>query len=188
MSKQKKYVRVTKKFILDAIRKNWEAKTLLPGHWLKPFNKFIHDSMTQQEYEACNVCAVGGIFRELTSLNLSIQPSLAINLNKFIGESVDTWAPQSSERDNNDKYTYKFVRKEAINLIKRRDYLSALSVFFEGTDGDFKKTCRFIKDYFPKTIKININGFDLSPTLAGKTLRKEPPARLKSNKNDSSRS
>jgi len=119
-------------------------KSITKTNVIKALNKedLVRGNFFQRESTKCAVCAVGAVLRHM---------------------SFEKWAIKLINRQGNigDVATKNvYVNGSIRYLIKEKNYLGALSCYFE--QGHTKKTCiKFVKRYFPKKLTIEIRKEDI---------------------------
>ena len=162
-----KTVTVTKEFIINAIKQAKRRKLLFPGSWLAWDNSESQQKpgkVCTRKIKECSVCAVGAIFRSALA-----PKDNGYAVGSFITDSLGGY----------DWHTPLFLYDiPDSSCTSTKVWLSALSRVFESSNGDSRKTLAFVREHFPPTLDIDINGFDLDPRLKNKLLVKEPEAQL----------
>lgn len=135
-------IRVTRGFIIRAIRDAMKKKVLAQGSWVRVGSYIDASKMTLKE---CSVCAVGAVFK--AALNGEVN-------GEMVGDHIN---------DALRGHTFGLVYNEHLDattkqLIEGGYYLNALSVVFESTNSG-EKSIEFVKKHFPPTVEIDIDGF-----------------------------
>lgn len=123
-------------------------------------NRIKHSD--QEEIKTCKVCAIGAILRNKFNFDEIIRNHLLTNSVKH------NYTPEEDysfliEETNKDTILTEILKDPALeDAFKEKQYLSALSIFFEAIiDNDDKNLVKelledFINQYLPETITIDI--------------------------------
>lgn len=127
------------------------------------------DGITGKEFsEHCKVCAVGAIFQQIPKLKkaIEIEALEQLDIDYFIFENslYDRIASKCFGTCLMEYGNQEDVQDELENQLDAKDYLSALSLYFESflkkSDSKELKSAslqNFVLSFFPNTIKIKVN-------------------------------
>jgi len=99
---------------------------------------FFNSNVTINNVVDCSVCAVGAVLRHMSFEKWAIEQCL--NTNGLGYAAVEN----------------KYISEDINQLLKEKNYLGALSNYFEDYHGDRAKTIAFVKKHFPNKLTITI--------------------------------